>query len=89
MTCVSSYHIIQAMVHRRVKHPEEEAILIVADFTEKKFADLKEITPYFFDDFIEIPYRQIGNEPDLVISRITEFMDAVLGDTCKLLRQAY
>lgn len=87
--CVSSYHIIQAMVHRRVKHPEEEAILIVADFTEKKFADLKEITPYFFDDFIEIPYRQIGNEPDLVISRITEFMDAVLGDIIHHVKEVY
>lgn len=87
--CISSYHIIQAMVHRRVNHPEDEAILIVADFTEKKFADLKEMMPYFFDDLIEIPYRRIGNEPDFVVSRITEFMDAMLDGIIDHIKEVY
>lgn len=73
--CVSSYHVIQAMVHRKNIHPDEKAILIMADFSSNKFADFQELT-YFFDEIYLLPYRTIEQNPETMIEAMDKLYKA-------------
>lgn len=65
--CVSAYHVIQAMVHRRQKFPAEKAVLMLAAFSVNKFADYRELNN-FFDEIILFPYREIAHNTDTIVS---------------------
>lgn len=72
--CVSTYHIIHAMVHRRLKHPEEKAVLIMADFSANKFADYLELEE-FFDEIVLFPYRTIAHDVTTIIDSVSNMYE--------------
>lgn len=72
--CVSAYHMIHAMVHRRRKHSRDYAVLIMADFSKNKFADYQELST-FFDEIILFPYREIEHDTATIVDSITRMYE--------------
>lgn len=62
------------MVHRRLNHPDERAVLIIADFSANKFADYQELKN-FFDEVILFPYRTIEHDTDIIIDSISRMYE--------------
>ena len=57
---ITTYHLIEAIVHRMRFHKEDKAILVFPDFGAIKFPQYQELKENgMFDDVIVFPYEKI------------------------------
>ena len=60
------YQVLEAIVHRERVHAGERCVLLLADFSAKKYQDYRELEA-FFDEVLLFPYRSISNDPDTIL----------------------
>ena len=60
------YQVLEAIVHSERIHRDEYNILLLADFSAKKYHDFRELET-FFDEVQLFPYRAISNDPDTIL----------------------
>lgn len=75
--CISAYHVIQAIVHRRLYHSDKKSVLIMADFSAKKFDNYLELNN-FFDEIFLLPYRKIEDNLNTIISSISQMYEELV-----------
>ena len=62
---VSSYQLLEVMLHRLYFHPDSRAILLLPDFIVKKYPQYKKLTAYhFFDEVYLFPYLHIPHREE-------------------------
>ena len=64
--CVTMYQVLEAIVHSECVHGGEYNVLLLADFSAKKYHDFRELEA-FFDEVRLFPYRTISNDPDTIL----------------------
>ena len=64
--CATMYQVLEAIVHRERVHAGERCVLLLADFSAKKYQDYRELEA-FFDEVLLFPYRSISNDPDTIL----------------------
>ena len=64
--CVTMYQVLEAIVHSERVHREDYNVLLLADFSTKKYHDFRELE-VFFDEVRLFPYRSISNNPDTIL----------------------
>ena len=62
---VTLYQVLEAIVHSERVHRGEYNVLLLADFSAKKYHDYRELEA-FFDEVRLFPYRSISNDPDSI-----------------------
>lgn len=88
--CISTYHVLQAIVHRNLRHKNDYAVLVIADFTALKFADYTELCGLgFFDETVRLPYREIEHNPETVITSITQICEERLPQPIEAFTEIY
>lgn len=60
---ISSYQLLELMLHRAMFHPEDWAVLLLPDFIVEKYPQWQKLAPRFFDQvrlfpYLEIPHRE-------------------------------
>ena len=61
---VSSYQLLEVMLHRMVKHPRDQAVLLLPDFIVGKYPQYKKLSRRFFDRVWLFPYLQIPHKSE-------------------------
>ena len=64
--CATMYQVLEAIVHRERVHAGEHCVLLLADFSAKKYHDYRELEA-FFDEVLLFPYQSISNNPDTIL----------------------
>ena len=64
--CATMYQVLEAIVHRERVHAGEHCVLLLADFSAKKYQDYRDLEA-FFDEVLLFPYRSISNDPDTIL----------------------
>ena len=64
--CATMYQVLEAIVHRERVHAGDQCVLLLADFSAKKYHDFRELEA-FFDTVLLFPYRSISNDPDTIL----------------------
>lgn len=67
--CVTMYQVLEAIVHSERVHREDYNVLLLADFSTKKYHDFRELE-VFFDEVRLFPYRSISNNPDTILEEV-------------------
>ena len=67
--CATMYQVLEAIVHSERVHREEYNVLLLADFSTKKYHDFRELEA-FFDEVRLFPYRSISNNPDTILEEV-------------------
>lgn len=57
---ITTYHLLECIVHRLNYHSNEKAVLLFPDFGENKFPQYKKLD-VFFDDIVLFPYADINH----------------------------
>ena len=72
---VSSYQLLEVILHRRLVHPEQKAVLILPDFITEKYPQVNRlVSGGWFDDVRLFPYTQIPHrEESFIIQDVTRF----------------
>mgnify|MGYP007076791263 CR=1 FL=1 len=76
---VSSYQLLEVMLHRRIRHPQDKAVLILPDFIVGKYPQYKKLSRRFFDRVCLFPYLQIPHVSE----------EQVLADTARFARRLF
>ena len=63
---VTIYQVLEAIVHRERVHAGEHCVLLLADFSAKKYQDYRQLEA-FFDEVLLFPYCSISNDPDTIL----------------------
>lgn len=65
---VSSYQLLEVMLHRLVMHPRDNAVLLLPDFIKEKYPQYKKLTRRFFNRVYLFPYLHIphGSEEQVM-----------------------
>lgn len=65
---VSSYQLLEVILHRQLFHPEERAALLLPDFIETKYPQWQRLEGMFFQRVARFPYLQIphGEEHQVI-----------------------
>ena len=66
---VTMYQVLEAIVHRERVHQGEYSVLLLADFSTKRYHDYRELEA-FFDEVRLFPYRSISNDPDTILEEV-------------------
>lgn len=67
---VSSYQLLEVMLHRLTYHPKKWAVLVLPDFIIKKYPQVQKLkSEHFFDDVILFPYLQIPHVSEKQVLR--------------------
>lgn len=72
--CVSMYHTIEAMAHRKLYHSEDYAVLAMPEFSKKKFSDCGALSD-FFDEVVWIPEYMVEYTPHAVLQCASDIYD--------------
>ena len=67
--CATMYQVLEVIVHCERVHKGEYNVLLLADFSAKKYHDYTELEA-FFDEVRLFPYRPISNDPDTVLEEV-------------------
>ena len=60
---ISSYQLLEVMLHRYLNHRKEKAVLILPDFIQDKYPQYRKLeSKNFFDRVVLFPYTQIAHE---------------------------
>lgn len=72
---VSSYQLLEVILHRRLVHPAQKAVLLLPDFITEKYPQVDRlVSDGWFDDVRLFPYTQIPHrEEKAVIQDVTRF----------------
>jgi hypothetical protein len=71
------YQVLEAIIHRERVHAEERCILLLADFSAKKYHDYRELEA-FFDEVLLFPYRLVSNDPETILEETEQaYRDSV------------
>ena len=75
--CATMYQVLEAIIHRERVHAEERCILLLADFSAKKYHDYRELEA-FFDEVLLFPYRLVSNDPETILEETEQaYRDSV------------
>ncbi len=70
---ISSYQILEAMIHRKLYHPEEKAFLVLPDFVVNKLPQYQQLKKMgFFDELSLFPYRQIRHDAKTLMQQVED-----------------
>lgn len=61
---VSSYQLLEVMLHRLVMHPRNKAVLLLPDFIKAKYPQYRKLTHRFFDRVYLFPYLHIPHKSE-------------------------
>lgn len=61
---VSTYQLLCAIVHRRVSHSNDKAVLLIGDFLTHIYSSYKQLAPTFFDEVYVFPYMEIEHNAE-------------------------
>lgn len=65
---ISSYQLLEVMLHRMIFHPNDKAILILPDFIVGKYPQYRKlVSGHFFDEVYLFPYLQIPHRNEKMI----------------------
>lgn len=64
---VSSYQLLEVMLHRRAFHPKAKAVLLLPDFITAKYPRYKKLVPAFFDEVYLFPYLKIPHRGEPLV----------------------
>lgn len=67
--CVTMYQVLEAIVHSERVCRGEYNVLLLADFSAKKYHDFRELET-FFDEVRLFPYRSISNNPETILEEV-------------------
>ncbi len=67
--CVTMYQVLEAIVHSERVRRGEYNVLLLADFSAKKYHDFRELE-IFFDEVRLFPYRSISNNPETILEEV-------------------
>ena len=67
--CVTMYQVLEAIVHSERVHRGEYNVLLLADFSTKRYHDFRELEA-FFDEVRLFPYRTIPNDPEIILEEV-------------------
>lgn len=67
--CVTMYQVLEAIVHSERACKGEYNVLLLADFSVKKYHDYRELGT-FFDEVRLFPYRSISNNPETILEEV-------------------
>ncbi len=72
---VSSYQLLEVMLHRMIFHKKDRAVLILPDFIVSKYPQYKKLeTEKFFHEVYLFPYLFIPHrEEDLILKDVTQY----------------
>lgn len=72
---VSSYQLLEVILHRRFIHPAQKAVLLLPDFITKKYPQVDRlVSGGWFDDVRLFPYTQIPHREEAAVIRdVTRF----------------
>ena len=88
---ISSYQLLEVMLHRMTVHPEEKAVLLLPDFIVEKYPQYRKLAGNkFFDEVYRFPYLHIPHrEEELVADDVQHpliFLGVWIGITIQQLR---
>ena len=66
---VSSYQLLEVMLHRMTCHPKDRAVLILPDFIQDKYPWFRKLEKGFFDRVHLFPYLEIPHDREERIVR--------------------
>ena len=66
---VSSYQLLEVMLHRMTCHPKDRAVLILPDFIQDKYPWFRKLEKGFFDRVYLFPYLEIPHDREERIVR--------------------
>ena len=70
---VSSYQLLEVLLHRRLFHPEEEATLLLPDFIVEKYPQWPRLQHRgFFDEVKLFPYLHIPHGEEAQVVAVTQ-----------------
>ena len=64
---ISSYQLLECMLHRMTKHPNADSTLVLPDFIIEKYPNWKRLKGRFFDRVFLFPYGQIPHQNEAQI----------------------
>lgn len=76
---VSSYQLLEVMLHRLTMHPRDPAVLLLPDFIRTKYPQYRKLAPRFFDRVYLFPYLHIPHRSE----------EQVLADTAHCVRELF
>lgn len=74
---VSSYQLLEVMLHRMVKHPRDQAVLLLPDFIVGKYPQYKKLSRRFSTGFGCFPICKYPIKAKSRFSRIPDALEAV------------
>ena len=76
---VSSYQLLEVMLHRLTVHPHAHAVLLLPDFIQEKYPQYKKLVRRFFDRVYLFPYLYIPHRSE----------EQILADTARRVRDIF
>ncbi len=67
--CATMYQVLEAIVHSDTVHQGEYNVLLLADFSTRKYHDYRELEA-FFKEVRLFPYRSISNDPETILEEV-------------------
>ena len=67
--CATMYQVLEAIVHSDTVHQGEINVLLLADFSTRKYHDYRELEA-FFKEVRLFPYRSISNDPETILEEV-------------------
>ncbi|MGI6011838.1 MAG: polysialyltransferase family glycosyltransferase [Ruminococcus sp.] len=77
---VSSYQLLEVMLHRMLRHPRERAVLILPDFIKEKYPQYQKLKrKKFFDEVYLFPYLAIPHDSEEAIAmRVKKYYEKMI-----------
>ena len=77
---ISSYQLLEVMLHRMTVHPEEKAVLLLPDFIVEKYPQYRKLAGNkFFDEVYRFPYLHIPHrEEELVADDVSRYYSRIV-----------
>ena len=73
---VSSYQMLEVMLHRMICHPKDQAVLVLPDFIQDKYPRYKKLERGFFDRVYLFPYLEIPHDrEDGIVRRVVRYAE--------------
>ena len=86
---VSSYQLLEVMLHRLTMHPQAHAVLLLPDFIEDKYPRFKRLRR-FFDRVSLFPYQQIPHKSEeQILADTSRFAERLLPNGLHLFSAVY